>query len=212
MMQNPYVQMALRWWWVLLLGLVLGVGGAVAYLKKGPVPYASTAQVMVPPKIDPVGDTLGSTGAIRDAASTYIGQAASNQMFALVSQALATQAINRTLASTTATDLAQRVQDKQLSVATERGTNFISITVVDADPETARGLANTYARVLVDDVNKRAAAAVLARKTQLENQIELARRQLATAQLHQREQDLVREIREQRRQLLTIQANYQQEL
>ncbi|HEV8635915.1 MAG TPA: hypothetical protein VG370_16950 [Chloroflexota bacterium] len=208
-MQNQYVQIALRWWWLLLLGLVLGAGGGVAYVKRGPVPYVSTAQVMVPPKIDPIGDTLGSTGAIRDAASTYIGQAASNQMFTLVSRALGGRLGARPV---TATDLADRVRDKQLEVKTERGTNFMSITVTDSDPEAARRLANTYADTLVNDVNKRAAETVAARKTQLETQIELARQQLATSQLHSREQELVREIRDQRTQLLMIQTNYQQEL
>ena len=206
LMQNQYVQIALRWWWLLVIGLVIGVGGSVLYLKRGPVPYQSTAQVMVPPQINPLGDTLGSTGAIRDAASTYIGQASSNQMLSLVSQALDGRV------RMTATELADRVKNKDVEVRVERGTNFISIVVTDTDPEAARTLANTYAQVFVDDVNKRATKTVAARKEQLERQIEVARQQLATAQLNSREQDLVKEIRDQRTQLLTIQTNYQQEL
>jgi hypothetical protein len=198
--------LALRWWWVLALGLALGVAGSVAYVKYGPVTYQSTAQVMVPPPINPAGDLLGSPGTSREAASNFLGQAGSSHMLSLVSRAVGPKL------PVSEHELIEMQKEKALEVKAQSGTSFIGITASGDSPEAARLLANTYADVLVKDVNQRAAATVAARKAQLEKQIEAARQQLATAQLHQREQDIVREIREQRRQLLALQQSYQQEL
>jgi hypothetical protein len=198
--------LALRWWWVLALGLALGVAGSLAYVKFGPVSYQSTAQVMVPPPIDPAGDAFGAPRATRDAASNFLGQAGSSHMLSLVSRAVGPKL------PVSEHDLLEMQKDKALDVKAQTGTNFIGITATGDSPEAARLLANTYADVLVKDVNQRAAATVAARKASLEKQIETARQQLATAQLNQREQEIVRDIREQRRQLLALQQSYQQEL
>jgi hypothetical protein len=191
---------------VLAIGLALGVGGSVAYIKFGPGTYQSTAQVMVPAPIDPAGDSLGAARATRDAASNYIGQAGSSHMLSLVSRAIGPKL------PVSEHDLIEMQKEKGLEVKAQSGTSFIGITATGNSPEAARLLANTYAEVLVNDVNQRAAVAVAARKAQLEKQIEAARQQLATAQLHQREQEIVRDIREHRTQLLALQQSYQQEL
>jgi capsular polysaccharide biosynthesis protein len=203
---NPYIALALRWWWVLAVGAGLGLVGSLAFLRFGPISYQSTVQVMVPPPVDPSEDTLGSPRTVRDAATNFAAQAGTMRVFSLASAALQGKM------SVSAADLMRMQQDKQLVITPEKGANFVDITAQDRDPERVRLLATTLADEFVKEVNDRAAESVATRKKQLEAQIELARDQLTTAQLHQRESDLLKELRDQRAQLLLIQTNYQQEL
>src|SRR5439155_19879191 len=57
---NQYLVLALRWWKVLAAGAVLGLVGALGYVRFGPILYTSTVQVMVPAPSDPSEDTIGS--------------------------------------------------------------------------------------------------------------------------------------------------------
>ncbi|MBI4505850.1 MAG: hypothetical protein HY691_09970, partial [Chloroflexi bacterium] len=206
--QRSYVEITRQWWWVLAIGAVLGAGGAVAFTQYGPVPYQSTAQVLVPPMIDLANqnDALGSPTRARAAAANFAAQASSSRTFELVSKAL------DGLATFSVRELLLMNQNGRIDIRPTREANFINIVVTDGDPDGARLLANTIAAVFVDDVNEGARSQLQTRRQQLEQQIDLTRNQFVTAQLQQRERDLLRDLWNQRSQLLQVQAQYQQEL
>lgn len=205
---NPYLAFVRRWWWLLVLGAVLGTLGAFAYLRFGPVPYESTANVLVPPQSNPGANSLGSPGQVQGVASNYAVQASSSRVYEAVSRAL--QGLSARKLS--AKDLLTMDQENQINVGTQRGSNLIAISVTDSDPAFASLLANTIASVFVKDVQDRAAADLDNQKQELEQKIETTRQQFVNAQLFQRQQDLLSQLRDQRSQLLQIQMQYQQEL
>lgn len=202
--QDPYLAFALRWWWLLVLGALIGGLAAFAYTRYGPMPFASIAQVQVP-AVTTTDPTANSSQA-RSAATNYAAEATSPQMFALVSKEL-----DGTL-SISANELQLMNQEGRLKVALVKNTNLISITVTDPEPERARLLANTVALVFVRDVNNRAATTLDTRGLQLQEQIKVTESRLVVAELQQRERDLQDALVAQRGLLLQLQLGYQQEL
>lgn len=202
--RDPYVAFALRWWWVLLIGAILGTAGAFAYLRYGPVPYTSTAivQVSPPAQTDPTEDT----GQASKAAASFAAEAASPRMFGMVSKTLGTDV------GITTRELSKMAEDGAIKIKGVKESTLLQISVTNSDPARAHLLAETIAKVLVSDVNARAAARLEARITQLSRQIDITRDRLATAQLQARATDLKQELAGQRTLLLQLQLNYQQEL
>lgn len=203
---NPYLSLALRWWWLILLTTVLGGALAVAYLKLGLAPYESTAVVLVPPQVNPAEDTLGNPSEVRSAASNFAAQAASPQVVELVSRALPARY------RLSSTELMLMVQQRKVEVRAPTGSNLITIRVTDSDPAFARTLADTYASVFVEDVNRSTTLAIEQRRRELEARITAARNELATAQRYQLLQDLNNRLQSLRQQLLELQATYQTEV
>lgn len=201
---DPYLAFALRWWWLLLVGGLLGLVAAFGYVRLGPFPYASVAQVQVPPQT--VTNPNATSDQARDATTNYTAEATTSQMFTLISQELA-----GTL-NLSASDLLTLQQDGEIAIRTVKGTNFITITVTDADPQRARLIADTIATVFVRDVNSRASAQIDARQRLLEQQIDATSQRFLTARLNQRQEELQRDLSNQRTVLLQLQASSQQEL
>jgi capsular polysaccharide biosynthesis protein len=202
--QDPYIAFALRWWWLLILGALIGGIGAYAYTQYGPVPFQSIAQVQVPAQT--TTNPNANSGEARSAATNYVAEATSTQMFTLVSKELAGKL------AISASDLQLMSQDGRLEIRLVKNTNFISIAVTDPDPERARLLADTIAIVFVRDVNSRASTQLDTRGLQLEQQIKITQDRLVVAQLLQRQEALRRELMDQRGLLLQLQLGYQQEL
>ena len=44
---TPYIEFAKRWWWLLVIGLALGLGASFVYMRYGPTPHISTALIQV---------------------------------------------------------------------------------------------------------------------------------------------------------------------
>jgi capsular polysaccharide biosynthesis protein len=202
--QDPYLAFALRWWWLLIVGGVIGLIGGVVYLKVGPIPYTSVAQVQVPPQT--TTNPNASSGQAADATTNYGAEATTSQMFTLVSQELA-----GTL-NLSASDLLVLQQNGDIVIKTVKGTNFITITVSDTDHHRAQLIADTIATVFVRDVNERASAQIDARTALLEQQIDVTSQRFLTARLNQRLEELQTNLANQRTMLLQLQASYQQEL
>jgi capsular polysaccharide biosynthesis protein len=200
--RDPYVAFAIRWWWLLLIGAVLGTAVAFAYTTYGPTPYESSAmaQVSPPAQTDPTENTSQASRA----ASSFAAEASSPRMFELVSRALG--------AGVSARDLSEMEESGAIEIEDVNSSNLVSITARDPDPERARALADTIATVFVNDVNARARARLDVRMEQLEQQIQVTRDRLATAQLQAREMEIRRELADQRTLLLQLQLSYQQEL
>jgi capsular polysaccharide biosynthesis protein len=201
---DPYIAFALRWWWLLILGALIGGIGAYAYTQYGPIPFQSVAQVQVPAQT--TTNPNSNSGEARSAATNYVAEATTSQMYTLVSKELA-----GTL-GLTASDLQLMIQDGRLVIKLVKNTNFISIAVTDPDPERARLLADTFALVFVRDINSRASTQLDTRGLQLEQQIKITQDRLVVAQLLQRQESLRRELMDQRGLLLQLQLGYQQEL
>lgn len=202
--QDPYLAFALRWWWLVLIGVIVGAAGGLLYVQRGPFPYQSIAQVQVPPQT-----TTGPTGqavAVRDATLNYTAEATTSQMFTLVSQELGDQV------PLSPSDLALMQQSGDLVIRETKNTNFISITINDPNPKRAQLIANAFAIAFVRDVNDRASAHVDQRQDELTRQIDFTRQRLITAQLNQRAEDLRLRIGTQRNVLLQLQTSYQEEL
>ena len=203
---NPHLKFAIRWWWFVLITTILGALLAVGYLKLGPAPYESTAVVLVPPQVNPAENTLGNPSEVRSAASNFAAQAASPQIVEMVSRSLPAKY------RLTPTELMLMVQQRKVEIRAPTGSNLITIRVTDSDPAFARALADTYAAVFVDDVNRSATAAIEQRRRELEARIVAARNELTTVQRYQLLQDLNNRLQSLRQQLLELQATYQTEL
>ena len=123
--QDPYLAFALRWWWLLIVGGILGLVAGFGYVKYGPIPYTSVAQVQVPPQT--TTNPNANSGQAVDATANYSAEATTSQMFSLVSQELA-----GTL-EISSSDLLVLQQEGKLVIKAAKGTNFITITVTDSD-------------------------------------------------------------------------------
>ncbi len=202
--RDPFMAFALRWWWLLLIGAILGSVGAFAYLKYGPKSYETAAlvQVLPPSNSDPTQDNREGARAV----SGYAAEASSSRMFELVSAALGAKV------GVSASKLSTMMDDGLIEIKSVKNSNLVSIAVSDPDPQRAELLANTIAAVFVKDVNARAVARLQARMKQLDQQIQTTRDRLTTAQLQGREDSLKEDLADQRTLLLQLQLSYQQEL
>lgn len=205
-LDNPYLRFALRWWWLILLTTALGALLAVGYLKLGFAPYESTAVILVPHQADVADNTLGNPNQARSAAGNFAAQAASPQLAEQVSRALPVRY------KATPVELLLMVQQRKVEIRAPTGSNLITVKVVDSDPNFARTLADTYAAVFVDDVNRSTTLAIERRKRELETRIAAARDELVTAQRYQLAQNLNTQLQNLRQRLLELQATYQTEL
>jgi chromosome segregation ATPase len=191
---------------VLVIGTLLGLGGGLGYAMYGPVPYKSTALLMVPLQADPADNSFGSPNRVRTLAQTFAAQLASPYVYGLVSQAL------QGTVNLSTRDLTEMANRREIDIRPQRSANLIGISVTDPIKEHARLIANTFASVAVQDVTNRATGDVDTRRKMLEQQIDSTRQQLITSQLRQQEQDLSKQLHDQRSQLLQIQLQYQQEI
>ncbi|HEX5166901.1 MAG TPA: hypothetical protein VFV93_15960, partial [Thermomicrobiales bacterium] len=198
---DPLMQFAKRWWWLLVAGAIVGIGLAIVYSKVGPVPYESTSLIQVVP---PSGaTTTEKADQAQTASANFAAEVSSPRIYTLTSQALAGEI------QITTSDLEAMERDGSLTVSPMRGSNFIKVVVTDSDRGRAKLIAGTLASVFVDDITQRASAANAARQSQVNQQIEFTRQQLATSALRQREIDLTDELRDRQSALLDLQTNYQ---
>lgn len=200
--RDPLMEFVSRWWWLLVLGVVVGATVAVAYAQYGPDTYSSTSLVQIQAQTE--NDPTAKAEQARSATANYAAEASSPRILGLVSDATGDEF--------TAAELSRMDRNGMILVQSMRNANFITIKVSHSDPNTARFLADTFAAVVVDDINARARVERDQRSAQLGEQIEFARQQLASAELFKLETDLELQVRDQRSQLLSLQASYQQEL
>lgn len=202
--RDPLMQFAKRWWWLLTIGAIIGVAVAYTYQQVGPIPYQSTALLQV---VTPSGSTTTEQAAqARSASTNFAAEVASPRTYALVSEALVGSL------DISASELGSMERSGAIAISPLRTSNFIRVVVTDPDPVRAQLLADTIARVFVDDIAVRSKDGFEVRQSQVQEQIQFTREQLATSALRQRENDLEEEIRGQQGALLTLQTSYQQEL
>ncbi len=207
---TQYVQFVRRWWWLLLIGAVLGTAGSFAYLKYGPTSYQSVSTVAVsedalraqtvvsgsdkrPPKINLV-------------AGSYAAQTMSPQILELVGQALP----NRP--ELTPAVLESMAASKAIFSKAQAGTNQFNITVTAGEPGLAKTLANTIASVTIKSASDQAQRYAADRQRQLELQMDSARQQLGPGdqwdKLDQTSQRLEDQLQGQKDKLFQLQSQY----
>ena len=136
-----YVEMALRWWWVLILGPI--VGGAVVYsqVANRPPVYEAKATILVQQTQSAAVPTLTDLQTSQRLAATYQRLITTRPVLEQVAEELAADiAITYTPEQLRARIRAHVVSDTQL----------LEISVKHTNPETAALIAQTAAEVFID--------------------------------------------------------------
>lgn len=198
---DPYLAAAMRWWWILLLGCVIGAVAAGVALFTSPVGYQSTAlvQVTIPATST---DQTANAGVARSAATNFAAEGTTGQVFERAAAQLAAVGI-----PISADDLVEQRELGELTVRALRDTNLIAVTVADRDPVRAQRVADILAEAFIAEINTRAKTQLELREQELLDQIAFTQRELVTAQLYQREEALRRELAGQRTTLLQLQQS-----
>lgn len=200
---SPVADFVVRWWPLLLVGGLLGLGGAYAYGKLGPASYQSSALVQV--RADPSSNRPATDSQI--AAIGIAAAAVAPPVLDRMSQALKSDGINLG-----PTDLVDMSLSNKLTVAPIKGSSAITVAATYENPATAQAIADKAAAVIVDDAANQARNDANARQTELQTNLDQARADLSGAQLFQREQDLQQRLQTQQTLLLQLQSSYQQSL
>lgn len=200
---SPLSAFIRRWWVLLLIGSLLGLGAGYAYSKLGPTSYQSTALLQV--RADP-----SSTRPATDAQIAAIGfatQATAPSVLDHVSQALKQGGFIIGLS-----DLLTMTQSNKLTAQPIKGSSAITIQASSENAATAQAIADTVAGVAVDDAAGQAQAEADNRTRTVQESIDRARAELQSAQLFQREQDLQQRLQTQQAELIQLQNSFTQTL
>ncbi|MBC8281959.1 MAG: polysaccharide biosynthesis tyrosine autokinase [Chloroflexi bacterium] len=137
---REYWRILLKWWWVLVLGLV-GTASA-AYFVSGTITptYQATTKVLVQGGQTPGTPFIPEVGASRDLALTYRDLIKTRPILEQVSQ---NESIPHGIG----------LLNSEISVSSQR--SVIQISVSDPNPTLAAEIANTTAAVFIDDFRNR---------------------------------------------------------
>ncbi|HEX5165600.1 MAG TPA: polysaccharide biosynthesis tyrosine autokinase [Thermomicrobiales bacterium] len=135
-MTNVYVEFIRRWYWIIIIGVIVGVVSTNMALSRQIPVFRSTATVQV-----------GRT--IQDSKPELVNLSITDQLVPVYQELARRDRVLNAVSSSLglpydADDLRARLMVQQVS-----GTQLIDIKVVDADPELAAAIANEIARQLV---------------------------------------------------------------
>ncbi|MGE3908135.1 MAG: hypothetical protein AB7K36_02200 [Chloroflexota bacterium] len=169
----------LRWSWLLILMTMVGSYGGYTYLQYGPLPYKSSATLMLRPQADSSGLPLVTANPQRSTVSALAlaGQAASPSVYEASSRALAGQL------DISSEAIATLVQNGRIQIAPVGSSSFIAISATDPDPQRAWLLADGYARGLMQDLAAQARLVAEQQQADLRAQAQILRQQMASIPL-----------------------------
>lgn len=130
---RQYLLLARRWVWLVILGLILGMGAGYVFSRYQTPIYQTSTKVMVNSSLH--GQTSSSY-------TTYYDQ----QLAATYVQLLTTQPI----LDGASQNLGYKVSSEQIATQLIQQAPIIKITVEDTDPQKAADIANNMVQVLID--------------------------------------------------------------
>ena len=159
-----YWNVVRRWWWLPVLGLLLGVGGGFLFSRQAPPIYNATAYLYINP--------VQSQGAPGLADLTYAQTLAYSYSQVLHSPPVLAEA-GRQLGFT--------LKPADISVAPVPATQLIAVKVTDRDPARAAVIANRLSDVLVQRVQDARTQSSQAVRQQIDRDLDDARQRVTTA-------------------------------
>ena len=137
---RTYWRMVVRWWWILVLG-TLAAGTAAFFISGAQTPlYDATTRILVQGSRTPGTPSAGDIQASQQLAQSYVDLVTTRSILQQVAEALGMPVDTVGLGG-------------KISVRSPR--SFILITANDPNPGTAADIANTTARVFIDDFQRR---------------------------------------------------------
>jgi succinoglycan biosynthesis transport protein ExoP len=127
-----YLNLLKRWWWLLVLGAVLGVGGGYLATKYQTKIYQASTKVLAM--------------AAPDEFTSGVSNLNNQQLAQTLTELLTT----RPVLAGTAQVLGYGVGGKQISIEPVRGSQLIEVTVENNDPQHAADIANTIVAVFLE--------------------------------------------------------------
>lgn len=159
-----YLVLLRRWAWLLVLGLLVGAGGAYAgSIYQTRVYQASTKVLVIRAQEDKLADLTGTSGL--QLAQTY-------------SQLMVTQPI----LDATGQALGFTVNSRQITVQTNQNTQLITILVENSDPQRAALIANKLIEVFIVQIDQLQASRYTSSETSLQAQLDQVSKQIASLQ------------------------------
>ena len=164
----------LRWSWVMVAMTALGAVGGYGFLLYGPVPYESTATLMLQPQSESSGVPVIATNPQRSTVSTLAlaGLAASPTVYSATSRTLTGQL------DIGSEELAELVLTGDILIEPVGSSSFITIKARDPDPNRAWLLADGYSRGFVQDLTAQARVVSQQQQAELRTQIGVLQHQL----------------------------------
>lgn len=169
----------LRWSWILVLMTALGAVGGYGFLLYGPVPYESTATLMLQPQSETSGVPVIASNPQRSAVSTLAlaGLAASPTVYSATSRTLTGQL------EIGSEELAELVLTGDILIEPVGTSSFITIKAKDPDPNRAWLLADGYSRGFLQDLTAQARIVNEQQQGELRTQINVLQQQLISVPL-----------------------------
>ncbi len=159
-----YLVLLRRWAWLLILGLIVGgLGAYLGSLYQPPVYQSATKVLVIRAQDDKLADLTGTSGA--QLAQTY-------------SQLMVTQPI----LEATSEQLGFPVNNRSITVQTNRDTQLITILVEDADPLRAALMANKLIEVFIVEIDKLQVSRFASSESSLQAQLAQVEKQIAGLQ------------------------------
>ena len=159
-----YLQIAVRWAWLLILGAALGAAGGYYYSKgQQPVYQASTRAMLMRAPLEQSSDL------------TYYSdlQLVQTYLQLMTTQPVLDKASER---------LGYKISKGQIKVKQNQDTQIMDLTVEDSDPQHAADIANVLVQVLIEHNTNLQSGRYLATEESLKAQIEAVETQIKSIQ------------------------------
>src|SRR5262249_51579174 len=132
-----YIRLLLRWWYVLLLAVLVSSGTAYYLTRSQPNYYTARASLMI-------GDSLGSSS------PNPISIDLSNTLARFYGELVHRELILKPVAERLHLSFRwQLIADRMLTASVNRDANLLEVTVVDSDPQRVAAIANAVAEQLI---------------------------------------------------------------
>lgn len=148
-----------RWWWVFLLCPLLAGGAAFGVSRSLTPVYRTETVLVITPNISPGSPDFGDIQAGKELASTYSRLVTVRPVLDAVISELGLEGTPEHLA-------------KQVSVAPISGTQLLTISVEDDDPERAARISNSIAKIFIEQTRDQQLAAAGSSRDEIRRAIE----------------------------------------